>query len=48
MARYYDGPVSDHFDGTRFFDAHSSPPKSIATLLRWFRGSTEDATPALE
>src|SRR2546421_5132489 len=24
-ARYYDGPVSDHFDGTRFFDPHSSP-----------------------
>src|SRR2546421_2955313 len=37
-ARYYDGPVSDHFDGTRFFDAHSSPPKSIATLLRWYSG----------
>src|SRR2546423_14374474 len=35
-ARYYDGPVSDHFDGTRFFDAHSSPPKSLATLLRWY------------
>ena len=30
-ARYYDGPVSDHFDGTRFFDPHSSPPKSLAT-----------------
>src|SRR5437763_281078 len=37
-ARYYDGPVSDHFDGTRFFDPHSSPPKSIATLLRWYSG----------
>ena len=35
-ARYYDGPVSDHFDGTRFFDPHSSPPKSIATLFRWY------------
>jgi len=21
-ARYYDGPVSDHFDGVRFFDPH--------------------------
>ena len=29
-ARYYDGPVSDHFDGTRFFDPHGSPPKSLA------------------
>lgn len=37
-ARYYDGPTSDHFDGTRFFDPHSSPPKSVATLLRWYSG----------
>ena len=36
-ARYYDGPVSDHFDGTRFFDAHGSQPKSLATLFRWNR-----------
>jgi L-ascorbate metabolism protein UlaG (beta-lactamase superfamily) len=33
--RYYDGPVSDHFDGTRFFDPHGSPPNSLARLLRW-------------
>jgi uncharacterized membrane protein (UPF0127 family) len=37
-ARYYDGPVSDHFDGTRFFDPHSSPPKNLATLMRWYMG----------
>ena len=37
-ARYYDGPVSDHFDGTRFFDPHGSPPKSLAMLLRWYSG----------
>ena len=37
-ARYYDGPVSDHFDGTRFFDVNGSPPKSLATLLRWYSG----------
>ena len=35
-ARYYDGPISDHFDGTRFFDPHSSPPKSVTTLFRWY------------
>src|ERR1700752_1950815 len=35
-ARYYDGPVSDHFDGTRFFDPYSSPPKSVTTLFRWY------------
>jgi hypothetical protein len=22
MSRYYNGPVSDHFDGARFFDPH--------------------------
>ncbi len=31
----YDGPVSDHFDGTYFFDADGSPPKSLLDLLRW-------------
>jgi L-ascorbate metabolism protein UlaG (beta-lactamase superfamily) len=36
MARYYDGPVSDHFDGARFFDPHGVPPRSRRDLLRWF------------
>ena len=36
MARYYDGPASDHFDGMRFFDPHGAPPKSTADLLRWW------------
>ena len=36
MARYYEGPVSDHFDGTRFFDPHGAPPKSTVDLLRWW------------
>jgi hypothetical protein len=35
QARYYDGPVSDHFDGTRFFDPHGAPPKSFLDLARW-------------
>jgi len=35
LSRYYDGPVSDHFDGLRFFDPHGSPPKSFGDLLRW-------------
>ena len=26
-ARYYDGPVSDHFDGVRFFDPQGAPPQ---------------------
>ncbi|HTP92542.1 MAG TPA: MBL fold metallo-hydrolase [Xanthobacteraceae bacterium] len=35
MSRYYDGPVSDHFDGERFFDPHGVPPRSRWDLLRW-------------
>jgi len=34
---YYSGPVSDHFDGTRFFNPGSSPDdrRGIRELLRW-------------
>ena len=35
MSRYYHGPVSDHFDGERFFDAGGAPPRSRRDLLRW-------------
>jgi len=31
----YAGPVSDHFDGERFFDPDGVPPKSLADVLRW-------------
>lgn len=34
QARYYSGPVSDHFDGLRFFDPHGVPPKSFADVAR--------------
>ena len=33
---YYDGPLSDHFDGHRFFDLHGMPPKRVTELLRWW------------
>jgi L-ascorbate metabolism protein UlaG (beta-lactamase superfamily) len=33
-ARYYAGPVSDHFDGVRFFDPSGMPPKTFADTLR--------------
>ena len=33
--RYYNGPVSDHFDGTVFFNPGGRPPGSFADLLRW-------------
>jgi L-ascorbate metabolism protein UlaG (beta-lactamase superfamily) len=36
MSRYYHGPVSDHFDGERFFDPHGTPPKTRRDLFRWF------------
>jgi L-ascorbate metabolism protein UlaG (beta-lactamase superfamily) len=35
MSRYYHGPVSDHFDGERFFLPDGSPPRSLGDLLRW-------------
>jgi L-ascorbate metabolism protein UlaG (beta-lactamase superfamily) len=35
MSRYYNGPISDHFDGERFFDPHGVPPRSRRDLLRW-------------
>ncbi|MBO0752275.1 MAG: MBL fold metallo-hydrolase, partial [Bradyrhizobiaceae bacterium] len=35
---YYDGPVSDHFDGTRFFDPQGAPLRSRADVLRWMIG----------
>jgi len=38
MSRYYDGPVSDHFDGQRFFNPQGVPPKSRRDLLRWRLG----------
>jgi L-ascorbate metabolism protein UlaG (beta-lactamase superfamily) len=34
----YSGPVSDHFDGTRFFDPDGAPPKSLRQVLRWQLG----------
>ena len=35
LMKTYDGPVSDHFDGTRFFDPDGAPPKSLGEVLRW-------------
>ena len=33
--RYYQGPVSDHFDGTRFFNPNGIEPRGFFDLLRW-------------
>jgi L-ascorbate metabolism protein UlaG (beta-lactamase superfamily) len=35
QSRYYQGPVSDHFDGERFFNALRTPPHGRWDLLRW-------------
>jgi L-ascorbate metabolism protein UlaG (beta-lactamase superfamily) len=35
MSRYYQGPISDHFDGEVFFDPNGAPPRSRRELRRW-------------
>jgi L-ascorbate metabolism protein UlaG (beta-lactamase superfamily) len=45
-ARYYDGPVSDHFDGKYFFDPHGAPPKRVGELLRWWFANERAEWPA--
>jgi len=38
---YYQGPVSDHFDGYQFFNPGREEPKGLGAFLRWhFREST--------
>lgn len=46
LHRYYDGPVSDHFDGLRFVDPHGVPPKSLPDLLRWWTSNGRAEWPA--
>jgi len=45
LSRYYNGPISDHFDGLRFFDPQGSTPKSFFDLLRWQLGKQPVAWP---
>ena len=43
---YYQGPVSDHFDGTYFFNPNGTPPGSFKDLLKWrFADKTDKAWP---
>lgn len=43
---YYQGPVSDHFDGTRFFNPGSKDQdRGLVDLLRWQLGSRATAWP---
>src|SRR5688500_17442207 len=43
--RYYQGPVSDHFDGVRFFSPGQPPDKSLRDLLRWQLGGGRKSWP---
>jgi L-ascorbate metabolism protein UlaG (beta-lactamase superfamily) len=40
--RYYQGPVSDHFDGTSFYNPEGTPPGGFTDFLRWqFNGQKQ-------
>jgi len=43
---YYSGPVSDHFDGTRFFNPDFPTDKSRADLLRFLAWERKEKWPA--
>ena len=40
---YYQGPISDHFNGTRFFNPDGIPPGSLRDLVRWKWGGGKPA-----
>jgi len=46
MTRYYTGPVSDHFDGDRFFNPGFHDDKTFADIRKWRRTSQPAAWPA--
>ena len=41
---YYQGPLSDHFDGTQFFNPNGVYPKGPGALLKWRLGPRNAAT----
>ena len=43
---FYDGPVSDHFDGRVFFNPGGTPPGSFRDLLRWQMSGKRSKWPA--
>lgn len=42
---YYQGPVSDHFDGTHFFNPGGIEPLGFRDLMRWQFGGGRDRWP---
>ncbi len=45
--RYYNGPVSDHFDGTIFFNPDGTPPGGFGDFLRWQFNGLKQKWPAV-
>jgi glyoxylase-like metal-dependent hydrolase (beta-lactamase superfamily II) len=45
QARYYDGAITDHFNGVRFVDPHGMPPKSLPDLMRWWATQSRTSWP---
>ena len=43
---YYQGPLSDHFDGVRFFNPSGIGPKGPGAFLKWQFGERGEAWPA--
>jgi L-ascorbate metabolism protein UlaG (beta-lactamase superfamily) len=43
---YYNGPISDHFDGVRFFNPGGDSPRGFGHFLRWQLTSRAEAWPA--
>ncbi|MCW1404373.1 hypothetical protein OKA06_19535 [Novosphingobium sp. MW5] len=42
---YYAGPITDHFDGTRFFNPQGQGPTGLRDALRWQFGGTRQKWP---
>lgn len=42
---YYDGPVTDHFDGVNFFNPDGEPPKGFVDLIKWQLGNGRKTWP---
>ncbi|MEW6641350.1 MAG: MBL fold metallo-hydrolase [Pseudomonadota bacterium] len=42
----YQGPVTDHFNGSHFFDSDGSPPKRLREVWRWQRNRKPAQWPA--
>lgn len=46
--RYYQGPPSDHFDGTLFFNPHGMVPPGFRAFLKWRFGNKKTKWPKQE